>query len=181
MQVESSKTLRSNMLIMLPLLTVQSLGAFILNWHLFSSSSLGNYKNAKNTAFLTRNPYRLGSFQLGARNMSKIKAFSENIVFYAIKLNHHVLHSFPGARTLICPFPFSLVMIHTKTMELSTGILIFEKTMELRTQNAQLPWCPNDFVTSRHKLPWKWVSRSRLRRKRWELYIKRTIPPELSP
>ena len=103
----------------------------------------GNCKHAKNTAFLTRNPYRLGSFQLGARNMSKIKAFSENTVFYAIKLNHHVLHSFPGARTLICLFSYSLVLICTKTVELSTGILFCEKNMELRTQNAQLPWSPN--------------------------------------
>ena len=134
------------MLIMLPLLTVQNLGAFILNWHLFSSSSLGNCKNAKNTAFLTRNPYRLGSFQLGARNMSKIRAFSENTVFYAIKLKHCVLHNFPGARALICLFSYSLVLICPKTVELSTGIFICEKTMELRTQNAQLPWSSNDFM-----------------------------------
>ena len=126
------------MLITLPLLTVQNLGAFILNWHLFSSSPLGNCKNAKNAAFLTRNPYRLGSFQLGAQNMSKIGSFLENTVFYAIKLNHRVLHSFPGARTLICLFSYSLVSICTKTVELSTAILICEKNMELRTQNAQL-------------------------------------------
>ena len=128
---------------MLPLLIVQNLGAFILNWHLFSSSPLGNCKNAKNTAFLTRNPYRLGSFQLGARNMSQIRYFLENTVFYAIKLNHHVLHSFPGARTLICLFSYSLVLICTKTVELSTGIFICEKNMELRTQNAQFRWNPN--------------------------------------
>ena len=131
---------------MLPLLTVQNLGAFILNWHLFSSSPLGNCKNAKHVTCLTQNSYRLGSFQLGARNMSKIMAFSENTVFYAIKLNHHVLHSFPGARTLICLFSYSLVLICTKTVELSTGIFICEKNMELRTQNAQLPWSPNDFL-----------------------------------
>ena len=112
---------------MLPLLTVQNLGAFILNWHLFSSSPLGNCKNAKNAAFLTRNPYRLGSFQLGAQNMSKIGSFLENTVFYAIKLNHRVLHNFPGARTLICLFSCSLVLICTKTVELSSGILFREK------------------------------------------------------
>ena len=134
------------MLIMLPLLTVQSLGAFILNWHLFSSSPLGNCKNAKNTAFLTRIPYRLWSFQLGAQNMSKIGSFLENTVFYAIKLNHRVLHNFPGARTLICLFSLSLVMICTKTEELPTGIYFREKTIELRTQNAQLPIGANDFL-----------------------------------
>ena len=134
------------MLIMLPLLTVQNLGAFILNWHLFSSSPLGNCKNAKNATFLTRNPYRLGSFQLGAQNMSKIGSFLENTLFYVIKLNHPVLHNFPGARTLICLFPWSLVMICIKTVELTTGISFCEKNMELRTQNAQLPWSPNDVV-----------------------------------
>ena len=131
MQVEGSKTLRSNILIMLPLLTVQNLGAFILNWHLFSSSPLGNCKNAKNAAFLTRNPYRLGSFQLGAQNMSKIGSFLENTVFYAIKLSHRVLHNFPGARTLNCLFSYSLELICTKTMELSTGIFCEKKTWSL--------------------------------------------------
>ena len=131
---------------MLPLLTVQNLGAFILNWHLFLSSPLGNCKNAKNTTFLTRNPYRLGSFQLGARNMSKIESFLENTVFYAIKLNHPVLHIFPGARTLICLFPWSLVMIYTKTVELATGIFFGENNMELRTQNVQLPCNANDYL-----------------------------------
>ena len=130
---------------MLPLLTIQNLGAFILNWHLFSSSPLGNCKNAKNTTFLMRNPYRLGSFQLEARNMSKKCSFLENTVFYAIKLNHRVLHNFPGARTLICLFSLSLAMICTKTKELPTGICFREKTIELRTQNAQLPWYANDF------------------------------------
>ena len=37
--------------------------------------------------FLTRNPYRLWSFQLGAQNMSKIGSFSENTLFCEIKLN----------------------------------------------------------------------------------------------
>jgi len=131
---------------MLPLLTVQNLGAFILNWHLFSSSPLGNCKNAKNAAFLTRNPYRLGSFQLGARNMSKIGSFLENTVFYAIKLNHPVLLNFPGARTLICQFSYSLVLICTKTVELATGMFFCENNMELRTQNAQLPCNANDYL-----------------------------------
>ena len=109
-------------------LTVQNLGAFILNWHLFSSSSLGKCKNAKNATFLTRNPYRLGSFQLEARNMSKIESFLENTVFYAIKLIHPVLHNFPGARTLIYLFPWSSVMICTKTVELATGIFFVKIT-----------------------------------------------------
>ena len=134
------------MLIMLPLFTANNLGAFILNWHLFSSSPLGNCKNAKNAAFLTRNPYRLGSFQLGAQNMSQIGTFLENTVFYAIKLNHRVLHNFPGARTSICLFSLSLVLICTKNEELPTGICFREKTIELRTQNAQLPWSANDFL-----------------------------------
>ena len=98
--------------------------------------STGKLQNAKNTAFLTRNPYRLGSFQLGAQNMSKIGSFLENTVFYVIKLNHRVLHNFPGARTLICLFSYSLVLICTKTEELPTGICFREKTIELRTQNA---------------------------------------------
>ena len=84
-----------------PFLTVQPLGASILKWHFSSSSRLGNCKSAKNTVLLTRNPYRLWSFQLGAQNMSKIGSFSENIVFYITKLNHSVLHHFPGARMLI--------------------------------------------------------------------------------
>ena len=70
---------------MLPLFTANNLGAFILKWQLFSSSPLGNCKNEKNAAFLTGNPYRLWSFQLGAQNMSKIGSFLKNIVFYAIK------------------------------------------------------------------------------------------------
>ena len=127
------------MLVMLPLFTANNLGAFILNWHLFSSSPLGNCKNVKNAAFLTGNPYRLGSFQLGFQNMTKIWSVLENTVFYAVKLNHRVLHYFSGARTLICPFPFSLVMIHTKTMELSTGILICEKTHG--AQNSKCTAC----------------------------------------
>ena len=126
-----------------PFLTVQPLGASILKWHFFSSSPLGNCKNAKNATFLTQNPYRLWSLQLGAQNLSKIESFLENTVFYAIKLNHPVLHIFPGARTLICLFPWSLVMICTKTVELTTGISLCEKNMELRTQNAQLPWKAN--------------------------------------
>ena len=131
---------------MLPLLTVQNLGAFILNWHLFSSSPLGNCKHANNATFLTRNPYRLGSFQLGSQNMSQIGSFLENTVFCAIKLNRRVLHHFPAARTLICLFSYSLVLICTTTEELPTGICFREKTNELRTQNAQLPWNANDFL-----------------------------------
>ena len=100
-------------------------------------------KMQKALCFLMRNPYRLWSFQLGAQNMSQIGYFLENTVFYAIKLNHPVLHNFPGARTLICLFSYSLVLICTKTVELSTGIIFCEKDMELRTQNAQLPWSPN--------------------------------------
>ena len=140
------------MLIILPLFTADNLGAFILNWHLFSSSPVGNCKNAKNTTLLTRNPYRLGSFQLGAQNMTKIGYFLENTVFYAIKLNHPVLHNFPGARTLICLFSYSLVLICTKTEELPTGICFREKTIELRTQNAQLPWSPNAVFKKRRIL-----------------------------
>ena len=78
--------------------------------------------------------------------MSKIESFLENTVFYAIKLNHRVLHNFPGARTLICRFSLSLVLICTKNEELPTGICFREKTIELRTQNAQLPWNANDFL-----------------------------------
>ena len=64
-----------------PFLTVQPLGASVLNCNFFSSSRLGNCKNAKNTTFLTRNPYRLWSFQLGTQNSSKNESFSVNIVF----------------------------------------------------------------------------------------------------
>ena len=84
-----------------PFLTVQPLGASILKWHFFWSSPLGNCKNVKNTMFLTRNPYRLWSFQLGAQNMSKIGSFSENTVFCDTKLNHMFFDIFLGARTLI--------------------------------------------------------------------------------
>ena len=82
-------------------LTVRPLGASILKWHFSSSSRLGNCKNAKNAVFLTRNPYRLGSFQLGAQNMSKIGSFSENNVFCDTKLNHVFFDIFLGARMLI--------------------------------------------------------------------------------
>ena len=124
---------------MLPLLTVQSLGAFILNWHLFSSSPLGNCKHAtKKTTFLSPIPYRLGSLQLGTQNMSQIGSFLENTVFCVIKFNHRILHNFPGAQTSICLLSYSLVLICTKTVKLSTGISFMKKNMELRTQNAQL-------------------------------------------
>ena len=78
--------------------------------------------------------------------MSQIESFLENTVFYAIKLNHRVLHNFPGARTLICLCSYSLVLICTKTVELSTGTFFCEKDMELRTQNAQLPCNANDYL-----------------------------------
>ena len=89
MWVESSKSLWSNMLIMLPLLTVHNLGAFILNWHLFSRFMGALHweiaKMRKNTKFLTRNPYRLWSLQLGAQNMSKIG--------FAFHRKHRILHN----------------------------------------------------------------------------------------
>ena len=103
------------------------LGASILKWHVCSSSRLGNCKNAKNTVFLTRNPYRLWSFQLGAQNMSKIGSFSENTVFCDTKLNHSVLHHFPRARMLIWLFYCSLTLIYIKVWELSAGKLVVNK------------------------------------------------------
>ena len=114
MWVESSSTLWCNMLAILSFSECLGLGAFILKWHVCSSSRLGNGKSAKNTMLLTRNPYRLWSFQLGPQNMSKIRSSSENIVFYVTKLNHTVLHHFPGARMLIWPFSCSLTVIYTK-------------------------------------------------------------------
>ena len=81
--------------------------------------------------------------------------------------------------------------------------------MELRTQNAQLPWNSNDYfqkttyftqfwwksqnMASRRKLQWKWMSRGHLgrklpwtyrghlRRKHWKLSSKGTISLELNP
>ena len=116
------------MVTILSFLTIQSLGAFILKWHVSSSSWLGNCKNAKNALLLTRNPYRLWSFQLGPQNMSKIGYFSENTVFCDTKLNHVFFDSFLGARTLICLFSCSLTLICTKVWELSAGKLVVNKT-----------------------------------------------------
>ena len=59
--------------------------------------------------------------------MSQIGSFLENTVFYVIEITHRVLHNFPGARTLSCIFSLSLVMICTKTVELSAGFCC-EKT-----------------------------------------------------
>ena len=101
--------------------------ALILKWYFSSSSRLGNCKNVKNTMFLTRNPYRLWSFQLGAQNMSKIGSFSENLVFCDTKLKQSVLHQFPGARTLIWLLSCSLTLICTKVWELSAGKLVVNK------------------------------------------------------
>ena len=103
-------------------------------------------KVQKNTVLLTRNPYRLWSFQLGAENMSKIGSFSENIVFYVTKLNHGVLHHFPGARMLIWPFSCSIVINCIKVWKLSAGNFRVKKNVELRTRNAQLPCNPNDYL-----------------------------------
>ena len=61
-----------------PFLTVQPLGASVLKWHFSSSSRLGNCKNVKNTMFLTRNPYRLWSFQLGAQNVQNRVLFRKH-------------------------------------------------------------------------------------------------------
>ena len=174
------------------------LGASILKWHVCSSSRLGNCKNAKNAVLLMRNPYRLWSFQLGAQNMSKIGSFSENTVFYVTKLNHSVLHHFPGAWMLIWLLSCSSTAICTNVWELSAGNFRVKKSVELRTRNAQLPCNPNDYLqktsyftqynydgnpkiwlldessngnecpwaTWGRKLPWKWVYRGHLRRKR---------------
>ena len=103
------------------------LGASILKWHVCSSSRLGNCKNVKNTVFLTRNPYRLWSFQLGAQNMSKIRSFSENTVFYVTKLSHIVLDHFPRARMLIWLFYCSIMINCIKVWELSAGKLAVDK------------------------------------------------------
>ena len=125
------------------------LRASILKWHVCSSSQLGNCaKMQKKTSFLTRNPYRPWSFQLGAQNMSKIGSFSENIVFYVTKLNHSVLRHSPGARMLILPFSCSIVVNCIKVVELSTGIFYVKKIMELRTQNAQLIVDPMETLES---------------------------------
>ena len=48
---DSALLLCFTLFIMLPLLIVQSLGAFILSRHLFSSSQLGNCKHAKTLPF----------------------------------------------------------------------------------------------------------------------------------
>ena len=148
--------------------------------------------------FLTRNPYRLWSFRLGVENMTKIGFFSENTVFCVTKLNHTVLHHFPGARMLIWLLSCSLTLICTKVWELWTGNLCVNKkygapnskcSASLETKrvfannvvfyvikHTRKPniWhlgvsshgneCPG--ATWGRKLPWKWVYRGHLRRKR---------------
>ena len=133
--------------------------------------------------FLMRNPYRLRSFQLGAQNMTKIRSFSENTVFYATKLNHSVLHHFPGARTLIWLLSCSLTVIYTKVWELWTGNLCVNKKYGAQNSKCsaslgfkrlfaknvvfyaiKLCWKSQNMV-SRRKLQWKWMSRGHLWRK----------------
>ena len=66
-------------------------GSFLSKMTCLLELSTGKLQKCKkNTVFLTRNPYRLRSFHLGVQNISKIGSFSENIVFYAIKLNQCV-------------------------------------------------------------------------------------------
>ena len=156
------------------------LGASILKWHVCSSSRLGNCKNAKNTVFLTRNPYRLWSFQLGAQNMSKIESFSENTVFCVTKLNHACFVIFPGARMLIWLLSWSLTVICTKVWELWTGNLCVNKKYEAPNSKCtaslvtkryfaknlvfyaiKLFW-KSQHMASRRKLQWKWMSRGYL-------------------
>ena len=156
------------------------LGASILKWHVCSSSRLGNCKNAKNAVFLTRNPYRLWSFQLGAQNMSKIGSFSENIVFYVTKLNHRVLHHFLVARTSIWCFSCSLSLICIKVWELWTGNLCVNKKYGAPNSKCSaslitkryfakhfvfyaIKWFwKSQHMASRRKLQWKWMSRGYL-------------------
>ena len=66
-----------------PFLTVQPLGASILKWHFFSSSPLGNCKNAKKHYVFGTNSLSLCRLRFGTQNLSKIGSFLENIVFYA--------------------------------------------------------------------------------------------------
>ena len=140
-------------------------------------------KMGKNAAFLTRNPYRLWSFQVGAQNMSKIVSFSENNLFYVTKLNHSVLHHFPRARTLIWFFSCSMTVICAKLWELSVGKLIVNKRYGAQNSKCsaslgfkrlfakndvfyaiKLCWKSQNMV-SRRKLQWKWMSRGHLGRK----------------
>ena len=56
---------------------------------------------------------------------------------FTIKVNHRVLHNFPGAQTLIYVFPRSLIMIRTNTMQFSAEKINMKTCMEPKL-NAQL-------------------------------------------
>ena len=68
------------------------------------SSRLGNCKNAKNTVFLTRNPYRMWSFQLGAQNMSKIGSFFRKHRILRYKIKTRVFWHFPWSSNVKLTF-----------------------------------------------------------------------------
>ena len=113
-------------------------GSLRHNGRSFRSYCFKNLRNQVLPAFLTRNPYRSGSFQLGPENSSKSGTCSKTPLFYISKLNHTFSRCFHGAQCLVCRNPCSSMRILQKNMELRAGNRDPKKTMELLIENAQL-------------------------------------------
>jgi len=87
------------------------------------------------------NPYRSGSFQLGAEKGSQTEDCSENIVFYLSNLKGLIWVTFYGALSLKHMFFKTHVntQLHNKnTVELRAGNSDLKQVMELRRVFAQL-------------------------------------------
>ena len=113
-------------------------GSLRHNGRSFRSYCFKNLRNQVLPAFLTRNPYRSGSFQLGPENSSKSGTCSKTPLFYISKLNHTFSRCFHGAQCFVCRNPCSSMRILQKNMELRAGNREPKKTMELLIENAQL-------------------------------------------
>ena len=150
--VESSHTLRSNMLAILTFpgcsnveALLQTIECLKISWE----PSTGIMQKCKtNAVFFASNPYRLWSFQLGAENISKVVPFSENTVFYKIKLNYCSVHNFRGARILIYLFACRLARfmhencgaLHWDFPTSKNHGLFFSKCTASRECNGNLGW-----------------------------------------
>ena len=144
----SSSTLPLNCSTKMHYSSGQNMGAFVINGRSSRSYCFKNLRNQVLPAFLTRNPYRSGSFQLGPENSSKSGTCSKTPLFYISKLNHTFSRCFHGAQCLVCRNPCSSMRILQKNMELRAGNREPKKTMELLIENAQLRGCAMKCIES---------------------------------
>ena len=144
----SSSTLPFNCSTKMHYSSGQNMGAFVINGRSSRSYCFKNLRNQVLPAFLTRNPYRSGSFQLGPENSSKSGTCSKTPLFYISKLNHTFSRCFHGAQCLVCRNPCSSMRILQKNMELRAGNRDPKKTMELLIENAQLTENPMKCIGS---------------------------------